>query len=160
MSKGCYPARLYPSRRPPALLRFRGGRTPRISCEAVPAPIQARAGMRRHVHSGNHSAESYVSFIPLLSCFLAPARACSCVGCAALLRRTTRDRDQELPTLRQPGDSERQGATARHRSGRCSTLARRRMLDARRRGPRPPDRPRCPCRRGQRPSLPRTGAGW
>jgi hypothetical protein len=23
------------------------------------------AGMRRHVHSGNHAAESFVSFIPL-----------------------------------------------------------------------------------------------
>jgi hypothetical protein len=25
----------------------------------------AGAGMRRHVHSGNHAAESFVSFIPL-----------------------------------------------------------------------------------------------
>ena len=26
---------------------------------------EAGAGMRRHVHSGNHAAESFVSFIPL-----------------------------------------------------------------------------------------------
>jgi hypothetical protein len=41
-------------------------RTPGISCEAVPASMPlAGAGMRRHVHSGNHAAESFVSFIPL-----------------------------------------------------------------------------------------------
>ncbi len=40
-------------------------RTPGISREAVPAPDLAGAGMRRHVHSGNHAAESFVSFIPL-----------------------------------------------------------------------------------------------
>jgi hypothetical protein len=41
-------------------------RTPGISCEAVPAfmPLTG-AGMRRHAHSGNHAAESFVSFIPL-----------------------------------------------------------------------------------------------
>jgi hypothetical protein len=39
--------------------------TPGISCEAVPASELAGAGMRRHVHSGNHAAESFVSFIPL-----------------------------------------------------------------------------------------------
>jgi hypothetical protein len=41
------------------------GLTPGISCEAVPASDPAGAGMRRHVHSGNHAAESFVSFIPL-----------------------------------------------------------------------------------------------
>ena len=41
-------------------------RTPGISCEAVPASMPSTsAGMRRHVHSGNHAAESFVSFIPL-----------------------------------------------------------------------------------------------
>jgi hypothetical protein len=40
-------------------------RTPGISCEAVPASDPAGAGMRRHVHSGKHAAESFVSFIPL-----------------------------------------------------------------------------------------------
>ena len=40
-------------------------RTPGISCEAVPACDRDGAGMRRHVHSGNHAAESFVSFIPL-----------------------------------------------------------------------------------------------
>ena len=41
-------------------------RTPGISCEAVTASMPlAGAGMRRHVHSGNHAAESFVSFIPL-----------------------------------------------------------------------------------------------
>jgi hypothetical protein len=42
------------------------GRTPGISCEAVPASMPlAGAGMRRHAHPGNHAAESFVSFIPL-----------------------------------------------------------------------------------------------
>jgi hypothetical protein len=37
-----------------------------ISCEAVPASTPSTgAGMRRHVHLGNHAAESFVSFIPL-----------------------------------------------------------------------------------------------
>jgi hypothetical protein len=31
----------------------------------VTAPILAVAGMRWHVHSGDHAAESFVSFIPL-----------------------------------------------------------------------------------------------
>jgi hypothetical protein len=31
----------------------------------VPASERDGAGMRRHVHSGNHAAESFVSFIPL-----------------------------------------------------------------------------------------------
>jgi hypothetical protein len=31
----------------------------------VPASDPAGAGIRRHVHSGNHAAESFVSFIPL-----------------------------------------------------------------------------------------------
>jgi hypothetical protein len=45
----------------------RRSRTPGISCEAVPASMPlAGAGMRRHVHAGNHAAESFVSFIPLL----------------------------------------------------------------------------------------------
>jgi hypothetical protein len=44
---------------------FMGGRTPGMSCEAVPASDPAGAGMRRHVHAGNHAAESFVSFIPL-----------------------------------------------------------------------------------------------
>jgi len=39
---------------------------PGISCEAVPASDLAGAGMRRHVDTGNHAAESFVSFIPLL----------------------------------------------------------------------------------------------
>ena len=40
-------------------------RTPRISCEAVPASIPAGAGMRRHLHTGHGAAESFVSFIRL-----------------------------------------------------------------------------------------------
>jgi len=48
-------------------------RTPGISCEAVPASDLAGAGMRRHVHSGNHAAESFVSFIPLFGGLVAPA---------------------------------------------------------------------------------------
>jgi hypothetical protein len=31
----------------------------------VPASDLAGAGMKRHVHPGNHAAESFVSFIPL-----------------------------------------------------------------------------------------------
>jgi hypothetical protein len=66
--------------------------TPRISCEAVPACCRDGAGMRRHLnesHPGlpcSGAAESFVSFIPLLGCFLAPGSACSCVRYAALLR--------------------------------------------------------------------------
>jgi hypothetical protein len=56
-------------------------RTPGISCEAVAAPDPAGAGMRRHVHPGNHAAESFVSFIPLFD--------------GALLRRT--NAVQDLP---------------------------------------------------------------
>jgi hypothetical protein len=41
-------------------------RTPRISCEAVPASDLAGAGMRRHLHTSNGAAESFVSFIRLL----------------------------------------------------------------------------------------------
>jgi hypothetical protein len=38
----------------------------------VPASMPLTgAGMRRHVHSGNHAAESFVSFIPLLDRLLA-----------------------------------------------------------------------------------------
>jgi hypothetical protein len=47
-------------------------RTPGISCEAVPASNRDGAGMRRHVHSGNHAAESFVSFIPLFDGVAAP----------------------------------------------------------------------------------------
>jgi hypothetical protein len=36
-----------------------------ISCEAVSASDRDGAGMKRHVHSGNHAAESFVCFIPL-----------------------------------------------------------------------------------------------
>jgi hypothetical protein len=32
----------------------------------------ASAGMRRHVHAGNHAAESFVSFIPLFDRMLHP----------------------------------------------------------------------------------------
>ena len=32
----------------------------------MPASERDGAGMRRHVHAGNHAAESFVSFIPLL----------------------------------------------------------------------------------------------
>jgi hypothetical protein len=56
------------------VMRFPGGvgPTPGISCEAVPASMPLTgAGMRRHVHSGNHAAESFVSFIPLLDRLLA-----------------------------------------------------------------------------------------
>jgi hypothetical protein len=49
--------------RPPAPCQV--CRTPGISCEVVPASDLAGAGMRRHVHAGNHAAESFVSFIPL-----------------------------------------------------------------------------------------------
>ena len=35
-----------------------------MSCEAVPVPLTG-AGMRRHVHTGKHAAESFVRFIPL-----------------------------------------------------------------------------------------------
>ena len=40
-------------------------RTPRISCEAVPASNLAGAGMRRHLHPRNGAAESFGSFIRL-----------------------------------------------------------------------------------------------
>ena len=43
----------------------RARRTTEISCEAAPASVSAGAGMRRHVHAGNHPAEGFVSFIPL-----------------------------------------------------------------------------------------------
>jgi hypothetical protein len=36
-----------------------------MSCEAVPASERDGAGMRRHVHSGNHPAGGFVSFFPL-----------------------------------------------------------------------------------------------
>jgi hypothetical protein len=42
-----------------------------MSCEAVPAPYEGRAGMRRHLNGSHASlpcsgaAESFVSFIPL-----------------------------------------------------------------------------------------------
>jgi len=36
-------------------------RTPRISCEAVPASNPAGAGMRRHLHTSSGAAESFVS---------------------------------------------------------------------------------------------------
>jgi hypothetical protein len=36
----------------------------------VPASERDGAGMRRHVHSGNHAAESFVSFIPLFCGFV------------------------------------------------------------------------------------------
>ena len=40
---------------------------------------RAGAGMRRHVHSGNHAAESFVSFIPLFDgaprCAVEPGEA-------------------------------------------------------------------------------------
>ena len=48
--------------------------TPGINCEAVPASDPAGAGMRRHVHSGNHAAESFVSFIPLFDGSITPPR--------------------------------------------------------------------------------------
>ena len=41
------------------------GRTPRISCEAVPASILAGAGMSRHLRPRNGAGESFVSFIRL-----------------------------------------------------------------------------------------------
>jgi hypothetical protein len=50
------------------------GRTPGISCEAVPASDLDGAGMRRHVHPGNHAAESFVSFIPLFDGLVAPSK--------------------------------------------------------------------------------------
>ena len=40
-------------------------RTLAISCEVVPASILDGAGMRRHVRSGHHAAESFVSFMRL-----------------------------------------------------------------------------------------------
>jgi len=48
------------------------GRTLRISCEAVPASERDGAGMRRHVLSGNHAAESFVSFMRLFDRAPAP----------------------------------------------------------------------------------------
>ena len=59
--------------RPGAML-FQVRRTPGISCEAVPASERDGAGMRRHVHAGNHAAESFVSFIPL---FDGPVASCA-----------------------------------------------------------------------------------
>jgi hypothetical protein len=52
--------------------------TPGISCEAVPASDRDGAGMRRHVHSGNHAAESFVSFIPLFGRESRPAQQLLC----------------------------------------------------------------------------------
>ena len=40
-------------------------RTPRISCEAVPASVLAGAGMSRHLSPRNGAGESFVSFIRL-----------------------------------------------------------------------------------------------
>jgi hypothetical protein len=40
-------------------------RTPRISCEAVPAPNPTGAGMSRHLRPRNGAGESFVSFIRL-----------------------------------------------------------------------------------------------
>ena len=58
----------------PVMLRPLVRRTPGISCEAVPASMPSTgAGMRRHVHAGNHAAESFVSFIPL---FCGAPRSC------------------------------------------------------------------------------------
>lgn len=67
---------LNPAKTAPSALRLREPshqylhvncrRTPGISCEAVPASMPLPgAGMRRHVRSGAHDAESFVSFIPL-----------------------------------------------------------------------------------------------
>ena len=55
-----YPGTVWLSTQSVALV----GRTPGISCEAVPASGRAGAGMRRHVHSGDHAAESFVRLIP------------------------------------------------------------------------------------------------
>ena len=56
--------------------------TPRISCEAVPASVLAGAGMRRHVRSGHHAAEGFVSFIALFDgvALLGFYRRLNCVG--------------------------------------------------------------------------------
>ncbi len=43
----------------------------------MPASTLAGAGMRRHVQSGNHAAESFVSFIPLFDRIVAPSGATS-----------------------------------------------------------------------------------
>jgi hypothetical protein len=61
-------------------------RTPGISCEALPASERDGAGMRRHVHPGNHAAESFVSFIPLFDA-VAPQRV-SDLAYALLSART------------------------------------------------------------------------
>ncbi len=49
-------------------------RTPRISCEAVPASNPAGAGMSRHLHPRNGAGESFVSFIRLF-CGSTPTQA-------------------------------------------------------------------------------------
>ena len=64
------------------------GRTPGISCEAVPACCRGGAGMRRHVHAGNHAAESFVSFIPLFDG--QPAQPLPCDASLRMSLRTLR----------------------------------------------------------------------
>jgi len=52
----------------------------------VPASERDGAGMRRHVHSGNHAAESFVSFIPLFDDTLLLKALRSLVARRALIR--------------------------------------------------------------------------
>jgi hypothetical protein len=76
--------------------------TPGISCEAVPASMPpAGAGMRRHVHPGNHAAESFVSFIPLFCGFAlhaAPSASRSAHPQAVSTRSRSWSMDRPLPS--------------------------------------------------------------
>ena len=94
-----------------------GGRTPGISCEAVPASMPSTgAGMRRHVHAGNHAAESFVSFIPLFG------------GAAAQLVRSCRsssaaDCHARAPMTHADGSAARTPATSQAAAVRSSIVA-------------------------------------
>ena len=92
-------------------------RTPGISCEAVPASMPLTgAGMRRHVHAGNHAAESFVSFIPL---FGGAATHRAVRPPSAVTQRIARIADE-------PSQRRRRRATTRAGHGRTSRSDRRR----------------------------------
>jgi hypothetical protein len=66
----------------------------------VPASMPLTgAGMRRHVQSGNHAAESFVSFIPLFDRLvdLRDLRYLECLLLSHSVRVRVNDSDYELP---------------------------------------------------------------
>jgi hypothetical protein len=71
------------------LINFLQGLTPGIICEAVHASDLDGAGMRLHVHSGNHAAESFVSFISLFDRVAAPYTP-ACVACHSARARSAK----------------------------------------------------------------------